>query len=62
MPRKHERIKSRGDARVARRDSKGQFSEVEDVGRSPRQDRQRKAKTAAKPGQGHRNVKEQRRR
>lgn len=52
MPRKRERINSPGGARFVRRDSKGRFDEVEDVGRSLSQDRRRKAKNVAKPGQG----------
>jgi hypothetical protein len=44
----------RGGARYVRRNSKGQFKEVEDVGRSNKQDRERKAKTRSKPGQGDR--------
>ena len=52
MARKRERIKSAGGARYVRRNSKGQFNEVEDVGRSLSQDRRRRAKKASKPGQG----------
>jgi hypothetical protein len=54
MARKRERINSPGGARFVRRDSKGRFDEVEDVGRSLSQDRKRKAKHVAKPGQGDR--------
>jgi hypothetical protein len=55
MAAKRERIKPhKGDSRYVRRDSKGQFKEVEDVGRSLSQDRKRKAKNVAKPGQGDR--------
>jgi len=43
-----------GDKRYVRRDSEGQFKEVDDVGRSLSADRKRKAKTVAKPGQGDR--------
>ena len=43
-----------GDKRYVRRDEKGRFKEVEDVGRSLTQDRQRQATTASKPGQGDR--------
>lgn len=60
MATKRERINPNGRARYVRRNSKGQFKEVEDVGRSLSQDRKRKAKTSAKPGQGDkgdRNVK-----
>ena len=42
----------KGDKRYVRRDEKGQFKEVDDVGRSLSQDRRRKAKTVAKKGQG----------
>ena len=55
MAAKRERIKpGKGNARFVRRNSKGQFNEVEDVGRSLSQDRRKKAKTKAKPGQGDR--------
>lgn len=40
------------DKRYVRRDEQGQFKESDDVGRSLAQDRRRKAKTVAKPGQG----------
>lgn len=40
------------DKRYVRRDEKGRFKDVVDVGRSLSQDIKRKAKTAAKPGQG----------
>jgi hypothetical protein len=43
-----------GDKRYVRRDAKGQFKEVDDVGRSLSADRKRKAKTATKSGQGDR--------
>ena len=43
-----------GDKRYVRRDAKGQFSEVVDVGASLSQDRKKKAKTVSKPGQGDR--------
>jgi hypothetical protein len=43
-----------GDKRYVRRDAEGRFNEVVDVGRSLSADRKRKAKTAAKPGQGDR--------
>lgn len=52
MPTKRTRIKPRGGARFVRRNDKGQFDEVESVGRSLAQDGKRKAKTTAKPGQG----------
>ena len=40
------------DKRFVRRDGKGRFDEVDDVGRSLAQDRRRKAKTVVKSGQG----------
>jgi hypothetical protein len=40
------------DKRFVRRDSEGQFKEVDDVGRSLSQDRKRKAKTTVKSGHG----------
>lgn len=49
---KRELIDTGTDKRYVRRDERGQFNEVEDVGRSLAQDRRRKAKTASKPGQG----------
>jgi hypothetical protein len=42
----------KGDKRYVRRNKKGQFHEVDDVGRSLSADRRRKAKTVAKAGQG----------
>ena len=45
---------TKGDKRYVRRNAKGQFSEVEDVGRSLTQDRKRTAKTTSKPGHGDR--------
>jgi hypothetical protein len=53
-PRKRELIAPRGDKRFIRRDAKGRIKESDDVGRSLSQDRRRKAKTVAKPGQGDR--------
>jgi hypothetical protein len=47
-----ELIAPRGDKRFVRRDDQGQFSESDDVGRSLSSDRRKKAKRAAKPGQG----------
>jgi hypothetical protein len=43
-----------GDKRYVRRDERGRFDEVEDVGRSLSQDRKREAKTKSKPGHGDR--------
>ena len=42
------------DKRYVRRDEKGRFDEVVDVGRSLAQDRKRSAKTDVPPGQGDR--------
>ena len=44
----------KGDKRYVRRNAKGQFKESDDIGRSLAQDRRRKAKTVARPGQGDR--------
>ena len=53
MPSKREKIEPNpGDARFARRDAKGKFTEQDDVGRSLTQDRKKKAKTEVKSGQG----------
>ena len=53
-PAKRELVNTGTDKRFVRRDGKGQFKESDDVGRSLSQDRKRKAKTAAKRGQGDR--------
>lgn len=42
------------DKRFVRRDEKGQFDEVADVGRSLSRDRQQEAETKVPPGQGDR--------
>jgi len=52
MPR--ELIDTGTDKRYVRRDEKGRFDEVVDVGRSLSQDMKRKAKTQVKPGEGDR--------
>lgn len=53
MPaRKRELIDTGTDKRYVRRDEKGRFDEVDDVGRSLSQDRKRAARTASKPGLG----------
>ncbi|HEX2123361.1 MAG TPA: hypothetical protein VHL59_17150 [Thermoanaerobaculia bacterium] len=44
----------KGDKRYVRRDARGRFTEVEDVGRSLSQDRKRQAKSTSKPGHGDR--------
>jgi hypothetical protein len=51
---KRELIDTGNDKRFVRRDKKGRFEEVVDVGRSLAQDRRQKAKNAAAPGQGDR--------
>ncbi len=51
---KRELINTGSDKRYVRRDSAGRFNESDDVGRSLSADRKRRAKTAAKPGQGDR--------
>jgi hypothetical protein len=51
---KRELIAPRADKRYIRRDPAGRIKESDDVSRSLSQDRRRKAKTAAKPGQGDR--------
>ena len=51
---KRELISPRGDKRYIRRDTRGRISESDDVSRSLSQDRRRKAKKAAKRGQGNR--------
>jgi hypothetical protein len=52
MAGKRELIDTGNDKRYVRRDEKGQFDEVEDVGRSSAQDQKRDAKNKSKPGQG----------
>jgi hypothetical protein len=49
---KRELIKPNGDARYVRRDEEGKFKESDDVGLSLKKDRETKAKTTVKPGQG----------
>jgi len=49
---KRELINTGRDKRYVRRNSEGEFRESDDVGRSLGQDRKRKAKAAAKAGQG----------
>ena len=44
----------KGDKRYVRRDERGRFTEVADVGRSLSQDRKRSAKTVARRGEGDR--------
>ena len=52
MPR--ELIDTGTDKRFVRRDEKGRFSDVVDVGKSLAADRRQKAKTKVKSGQGDR--------
>jgi hypothetical protein len=54
MATKRELIAPKGDKRYARRNPKGQFKEIDDVGRSLTADRRTKAKRVAKSGQGDR--------
>lgn len=54
MSGKRELIDTGSDKRYVRRDDKGRFDEVEDVGRSLSQDRKHDAKAESKPGQGDR--------
>jgi hypothetical protein len=49
---KRKLINTGTDNRYVRRNQSGRFKESDDVGRSLAQDRQRKAKTKSKPGQG----------
>ena len=59
MPKKatkshRELIDTGKDKRFVRRDEKGQFKDVVDVGRSIANDRKQQAKTKVPPGQGDR--------
>jgi hypothetical protein len=49
-----ELIDTGADKRYVRRDEKGRFEDVADVGRSLARDRQQQAKTKVPPGQGDR--------
>jgi hypothetical protein len=51
---KRELIDTGTDKRYVRRDEKGRFDEVDDVGRSLSQDVRKHAKTTVPPGQGDR--------
>jgi len=51
---KRELIRIGKDTRYVRRDERGRFAKVVDVGRSLSADRRRDAKTEVKPGQGDR--------
>jgi hypothetical protein len=52
MPR--ELIDTNKDKRFVRRDERGRFKDVVDVGKSLAQDRRHQAKTTVKPGEGDR--------
>src|ERR1043166_1906837 len=47
-------IKPKGEARYIRRDSKGRIKESDDVGRSLKKDREKKAKRTVRSGYGDR--------
>ncbi len=49
-----ELVDTGNDKRFVRRDAKGRFDNVDDVGRSLATDRQQQAKTKVPPGQGDR--------
>ena len=49
---KRDLVKTKSDARYAKRKATGEFREMDDVGRSQKADRPRKAKTAVKSGYG----------
>jgi hypothetical protein len=49
-----QRIDTGSDQRYVRRDRRGRFDEVEDVGRSAAQDQKRRAKGKSRTGQGDR--------
>jgi hypothetical protein len=51
---KRELIDTGRDKRFVRRDEKGRFDDVVDVGKSLAQDRRQHAKTTVPPGQGDR--------
>ena len=54
MASKRELIDTGADKRFVRRDEKGRFNEVSDVGSSLAADRRKQAKTKVKSGQGDR--------
>jgi hypothetical protein len=54
MANERELIDTGNDKRYVRRDEKGQFKDVVDVGRSLAADRRQHAKTESKSGQGDR--------
>ena len=54
MPGKRDLIDTGTDKRYVRRDAKGRFDEVVDVGKSAAADQRQHSKTPAKPGHGDR--------
>jgi hypothetical protein len=54
MDSKREKVESHGDLRFVRRDEKGRFKEVDDAGRSLKQDREQHAQHTSAPGEGDR--------
>ena len=58
---KRELIDTGSDKRFVRRDEKGRFDEVDDVGRSLAQDVKKHAKTKVESGQGDRGDQKRRR-
>lgn len=51
---KRDLVKKKGSAAYAKRGSRGRFKEMDDVGRSQKTDRKRKAKKKVKSGYGDR--------
>jgi hypothetical protein len=51
---KRELVNTGRDKRYVRRDQSGRFNESDDVGRSLKQDRTRKARSTARKGEGDR--------
>ena len=49
---RRELIKAKGDDRYLKRDAKGRITESDDVGRSQKTDKSRKAKNTVKSGYG----------
>lgn len=56
MAGKRELIDTGSDKRYVRRDEKGQFEEIEDVGRSSAQDQKRDGRTPARPARATRAI------
>jgi hypothetical protein len=57
---KRELVDTGKNKRFVRRDAKGQFDDVSDVGKSLTQDRRKHARTEVPPGQGDRGDQKQR--